>query len=146
LAGQPLLLREIPALSNTLSSKNHVREAEALDTVLALAIQSPEFGGLGFQPGQELNPQEEAKVLFLISAWLESINSADRSKQPLKMLDARPKGRRGMTVGEKIFAAHDIERKGEVKPGDMIRVDVDWIMASELTWSVSQLLYPGKNN
>jgi hypothetical protein len=121
-----------------------VREAEALDIVLALAIQYPDFGGLGFQPEQELNPCEEAKVLFLISAWLESINSADRSKQPLKMLDARPKGRRGMTVGEKTFSAHDIARKGEVKPGDMIRVDVDWIMASELTWSVSQFLHPGK--
>jgi hypothetical protein len=53
------------------------------------------------------------------------------------MLDVRPKERRGMTTSEKIFAAHDIERKGEVKPGDMIRVDVDWIMASELSWSVS---------
>ena len=42
-----------------------------------------------------------------------------------------------MTLSEKIFAAHDIERKGEVKPGDMIRVDVDWIIASELSWSVS---------
>lgn len=42
-----------------------------------------------------------------------------------------------MTLSEKIFAAHDIEQRGELKPGDMIRVDVDWIMASEISWSVS---------
>jgi len=76
-------------------------------------------------------------VLFLVSAWLESLNSEDRAKNPPKMLSSRPEGRRGMTLSEKIFAAHDIERRGELKPGDMVRVDVDWIMASELSWGVS---------
>lgn len=47
-----------------------------------------------------------------------------------------------MTLSEKIFAAHDIERRGELKPGDMIRVDVDWVMASELSWSVSDVCSP----
>jgi len=42
-----------------------------------------------------------------------------------------------MTLSEKILSAHDIERRGELKPGDMVRVDVDWIMASELSWAVS---------
>jgi hypothetical protein len=36
--------------------------------------------------------------------------------------DRREKGK---TVSEKILAAHDIERKGELKPGDKIRVHVD---------------------
>jgi hypothetical protein len=42
-----------------------------------------------------------------------------------------------MTLAEKVYAAHDIDQKGEVKPGDVIRVDVDWILASELSWKVS---------
>jgi hypothetical protein len=42
-----------------------------------------------------------------------------------------------MTLSEKIFAAHDVERRGVLKPGDMVRVDVDFVMASELSWGVS---------
>ena len=105
--------------------------------VHSLAVLGTDFGGLGFKANQNLSPKEEAQVLFLISAWLESLNSADRYKRPLKLLTARPKGRRGMTLSEKIFAAHDIERRGELKPGDMVRVAVDWVMASEISWSVS---------
>ena len=39
-----------------------------------------------------------------------------------------------MTLAEKIFAAHDVARRGEVRPGDVIRLDVDWVIASELSW------------
>lgn len=42
-----------------------------------------------------------------------------------------------MTLSEKIFAAHDVERRGVLKPGDVIRVDVDFVMASEISWAVS---------
>jgi hypothetical protein len=42
-----------------------------------------------------------------------------------------------MTLSEKIFAAHDVERRGVLKPGDMARVDVDFVIASELSWTVS---------
>ena len=42
-----------------------------------------------------------------------------------------------MTLSEKIFAAHDVERRGVLTPGDMVRVDVDFIMASEISWAVS---------
>lgn len=104
----------------------------------SLSTQSADFGGLGFKTDQELNLQEEGQVVFLVSAWLESLNSEDRAKKPLETLSARPKGRRGMTLSEKIFAAHDIESRGELKPGDLVRVDVDWIMASELSWGVSR--------
>ena len=36
-----------------------------------------------------------------------------------------------MTLSEKIFAIHDVAQKGYVKVGDLIRVDVDWVIASE---------------
>ena len=103
----------------------------------SLAILPTDFGGLGYTPETNIQAQEESEVLFLASAWLESLNSADRSKIPIEPLSSRPAGRRGMTLSEKIFAAHDIDRKGQVKPGDIVRVDVDWIIASELSWSVS---------
>jgi hypothetical protein len=112
-----------------------------LKDVYSFAVLDTDFGGLGFKVDQNLSPKEETQVLFLISAWLESLNSADRSKRLVKLLTARPEGRRSMTLSEKIFAAHDIERRGELKPGDMVRVDVDWVMASEISWSVSSFFY-----
>ncbi|KAI0477507.1 hypothetical protein GGR56DRAFT_637653 [Xylariaceae sp. FL0804] len=39
-----------------------------------------------------------------------------------------------MNVTEKILALHDVAGKGWVRPGEVIRVAVDWIMASELSW------------
>jgi len=98
---------------------------------------SPDFGGLGYSNGIPLDDQQEDEVLFLVSAWLEALNSADRSKSLPTPLTSRPAGRRGMTLSEKIFAAHDIEQNGFVTPGDVARVSVDWIMASELSWGVS---------
>lgn len=46
-----------------------------------------------------------------------------------------------MTLTEKIFAAHNVSRKGDVKPGDVIRVDIDWVLASELSWSAMAQTY-----
>jgi hypothetical protein len=60
-----------------------------------------------------------------------------------KLLISRPESQKGMTLSEKILVVNDVERRGEVKPGDMIRVNVDWIMASELFWSVGNLCIPG---
>jgi homoaconitase/3-isopropylmalate dehydratase large subunit len=41
-----------------------------------------------------------------------------------------------MTMAEKIFSMHDVSRRGFVRPGDIIQVEVDWILASEITWKV----------
>lgn len=113
----------------------------ALRDVIAHCLTSPDFGGLGFQLNLCLSSSETAEVLFLVGAYLESLNSTDRQKHPLQPLSSRPPGRRGMTLAEKIFAAHDVERRGQVKPGDVIRVDVDWVIASELSWSGMEKTY-----
>jgi hypothetical protein len=49
-----------------------------------------------------------------------------------------------MTLSEKIFAMHDLTNKGFVVPGELIRVHVDWVIASEASWAVSKNL-PGPN-
>jgi hypothetical protein len=99
---------------------------------------STNFGGLGYKTDIQLDQNQVSEVLFLTAAWLEALNSADRSKARVKHLPSRPEGRRPMTLSEKIFAAHDIDGKGEVKPGDVVRVNIDWIMASELSWKVGK--------
>lgn len=45
-----------------------------------------------------------------------------------------------MTLSEKIFAMHDMEQNGSVKPGELIRIHVDWVIASELSWGVCHLI------
>jgi hypothetical protein len=43
-----------------------------------------------------------------------------------------------MTLSEKIFAVHDVEHNEFVVPGDLIRIHVDWVIASEASWAVSE--------
>jgi hypothetical protein len=96
---------------------------------------------LGFSTTHQFIDLEIFEVLFFVSAYLEVLNYQDRNSSPAPALDQRPPGRRGMTLAEKIFAAHDISRRGEVKPGDTIRLDVDWVIASELSWAAMEKTY-----
>ncbi|KIW26158.1 uncharacterized protein PV07_09275 [Cladophialophora immunda] len=57
------------------------------------------------------------------------------------MLPIRPPGRKPMTMAEKILATHDTERRGEVQLGDTLRIDVDWVIASELSWKGMERTY-----
>ncbi|CAG9945173.1 unnamed protein product [Clonostachys rosea f. rosea IK726] len=131
----PNLLHQIRELSTSLDQHGQPREAEAFRDLVRHCLNSTDFGGLGLDLDQPLSRDETAQVIFLASAYVEALNSVDRSREPATPLPRRPTGRRGMTLAEKIFAAHDVERNGEVKPGDVIRVDVDWVIASELSWS-----------
>lgn len=137
ISGSDNLLQQLRSLAIMLRSSDYPVEAEALLEVYELATTPADFGGLGLaEHVQVISEPDVAEILFLVSAQLEALNSAERAKIPLKPLSSRPAGRRGMTLSEKILAAHDVDRKGEVRPGDIIRVDVDWIMASELSWRV----------
>ena len=135
------LLEALFEMKTSLEELERHREAEVLGDVYQHAINAVDFGGLALSPGQTLSESAENEVLFLLSAYLEGLNSADRQAAPVKPLQERPSGRRGMTVAEKILAAHDVERRGEVKPGDVIRVDIDWVIASELSWSGMEKTY-----
>lgn len=136
------ILGQLKAISQVLQAHGYPREATAVNDVLTLCEQPSELGGLGLDRNQSLAEYEEAEILFLLSAWLEALNSADRTKAKLEPLSFRPAGRRGMTLSEKIFAMHDVARKGSVKVGDLIRVDVDWVIASEASWAVGFCMSP----
>jgi hypothetical protein len=141
------LLQQLQHLSKTLNETNHSEEAAVLNEVFRLATTSTNLGGLGISTDGkdtvQLTSEVESEILFLVSAHLEALNSIARAKAPTKPLKSRPEGRRGMTIAEKIFAAHDIDRRGEVAPGDVIRTDVDWVLSSELSWGVSRTLFLG---
>lgn len=132
------LLRQIQQMSKTLHQEGYPREAGAFADVLSICTAPAQLGGLGLHPDQNnITAEQQSEILFLLSAWLESLNSADRARARPRPLACRPPGRRGMTLSEKIFAMHDIDQKGYVEPGQMIRVDVDWVIASEASWAVS---------
>ncbi|KAK1757919.1 hypothetical protein QBC47DRAFT_319632 [Echria macrotheca] len=135
------ILSQIRELSKLLLAEHHTREAEALDQVHQHCITSPQFGGLGLEATKELNDTETTEVLFFVSAYLDALNYQDRIAAPPPVLDKRPPSRRAMTLPEKILAAHDVARTGSVKPGDVIRLDVDWVMASELSWAGMEKTY-----
>ena len=127
------MLAGLESLADYLSTSKS-RESEALRYVYHHCITAPSFGGLGLSTTKVLSTENTQEVLFLVSAYLEALNYQDRVASKSEPLDYRPNGRRGMTLAEKIFAAHDVSQKGEVRPGDVIRLDVDWVMASELSW------------
>lgn len=134
------------ALGTALFSAAHNREAFTISEVYKICISHPDFGGLGIPENDAagsmgLTPTQESEIVFLTSAWLEALNSADRAKTPAKPLRSRPANRRGMTISEKILAQHDIDRRGSVKPGDMVRVDIDWVIASEASWKGMEETY-----
>ncbi|SPO07049.1 probable aconitase family protein [Cephalotrichum gorgonifer] len=131
----------IEEISRPLQTLGYTREAEALRNVIQICQTSSNHGGL--LPSESDGPAEVfgSEITFLVSAWLESLNSEDRAAHQIVPSPTRPANRRPMTLTEKIFAMHDIGRRGVVCPGETIRVSVDWIMASEASWSGMERTY-----
>jgi hypothetical protein len=136
------ILSQLKSLSDILQTNGHQREANAVNDVLVICEQPTDLGGLGLNDKSKiLTPEQGSEIVFLASAWLESLNSTDRTKFRPAPISTRPEGRRGMTLSEKIFALHDVNQTGSVSPGDLIRVDVDWVIASEASWKVGFSYY-----
>lgn len=131
------VLKALQRIARTLNAHGKKVTAEALEEVVHRCVTLEDFGGYGMDIETTLHPHQEADVTFLCSAYLEALKSVARAQSKPAPLKFRPTGRPGMTMTEKIFAMHDVSRKGYVQPGDIIQVDVDWVLASELSWAVS---------
>lgn len=135
-------------IGDALRDRSREREAETLQHVLELSGSDVELGGLGIGPALRSTPwplsaRNLDDVAFLVEAWLEALNSADNARPLPAPVTARDPARRPMTLSEKIFAHHAtrIPSPAGIKPGDFIRVLVDWVIASELSWVVSAPLH-----
>lgn len=147
LSSTPLTtLSSLDPLLETLNDTSHPKEAQILSEVTTLCLKSPDHGGLGLTSSDTLSPTQTQEVTFLISAWLEAQNSSDRAKPSLPPLTTRPSGRRPMTLTEKIFAQHDVQRRGFVAPGMTLSVSVDWILASDASWGGMERTYRSLNS
>ncbi|KIX06230.1 uncharacterized protein Z518_04205 [Rhinocladiella mackenziei CBS 650.93] len=123
--------------SDALKEAHKTAEGEALDHVREKVVDKKSFGGLGLVDATPATPAQYAEVLFLVDAWLEAINSKERAKSFLSYRSSPAEGTGPMTLAQKIFAQHVVgERPSRgVKAGDVVRVGVDWILASELSWT-----------
>ncbi|KAI1610291.1 aconitase family protein [Exophiala viscosa] len=121
---------------SALTEADKPAEAEALQQVYDKVVDSPSFGGLGLTEGAQASAHHEAEAVFLVEAWLNAITSRERARDYLSFLNAPAPGTRPMTLAEKIFAQHVLGEKSThgLKAGDVVRVGVDWILASELSW------------
>ncbi|KAE8363258.1 Aconitase/3-isopropylmalate dehydratase [Aspergillus caelatus] len=112
------LIKNLKIAQNILRDHGHFRESDALNDVLITCAQPPELGGLGLAEHADL--------------------TEDSLPAPLP---TRPEGRRGMTLSEKVFPLHDTGQRGSVAPSDLIRVDVDRVIASEASWAGMESTY-----
>ena len=113
--------------------------------MLELCLSETDVGGLGLgslsqSPLEEIGLEKLKDVTFLVEAWLQALNSVDDSRRLPDGMVKADCGRRPMTLSEKIFVHHatGAPSPAGIKPGDLIRVSVDWVIASELSWVVSK--------
>jgi hypothetical protein len=129
----------LSTLSSALSSASTRLEAETFEYVLTKCMDGKSLGSLSLNKDSISEESYRNNALFLIESWLEALNSVDRVKGGLLTLTTNSEKTKPMTLAEKIFAHHTLggcSVEG-IKPGDVVRVCIDWIIASELTWSVS---------
>ncbi|WYZ36326.1 hypothetical protein EsH8_XII_000076 [Colletotrichum jinshuiense] len=150
------LSRFLGSVENELRRREHVAEAETIAHVAQLCATDPELGGLGIiadavEWGPDSAPTETndgsttdkpvlQEVEFLVDAWLSAVTSREAASQQarpaLRKRRGTPSNAHPMTLTEKILAYHAFSlpsAKG-VKPGDVVRVSLDWVIASEVAW------------
>lgn len=134
-------------LSNELDASCQPADASTLRYVLDLCRTETERGGLGFLETRgidwPLSQMQLQDIRDLLESWLESLNSAESSRcLPAPLVKASTT--RPMTLAEKILAHHafSLPSADGLKTGDFVRISVDWIIASELSWVVGQCFSP----
>lgn len=133
------IIQTLENISAALRNQKLTSEADTLQIVLEKAKDKKEYGGLGLGDDVSLSDQDYEDVLFLVEAWLTSLASKQSCRNFLSTVPKRETATRPMTLAQKIFAQHvvgDIPLEG-LTAGDVARVGIDWILASELSWQVS---------
>lgn len=126
-------------ISSALRKILKTSEAETLNQVIEKVVDSKSFGGLGLAENTTAQTTDYDNVLDLTEAWLSSLNAQDKSRNIHSTVAVRSEKTRPMNLAQKIFAYHTIggcPTEG-LSTGDVIRVAVDWILTSELSWTVS---------
>lgn len=125
-------------ISKILQEASRKLEADCISQVLQICRTEEELGGLNIGSGSTPNDSQLEEIKFLLEAWLESLNSEENSKGLKAAISSAVEGCKPMNLTEKILAHHatSVPSSGGVTAGDLITITVDWIIASELSWTV----------
>lgn len=124
--------------ANLLRNADKLREANALDEVREKVGRGKSFGGLGLGAEDTPSPEQYIEIVFLTEAWMESVNSQDKSRSFLDVNYQAVNSSQPMTLAQKIFTQHALSMptgRKQLSVGDVCRVGIDWVIASELSWS-----------
>ncbi len=135
--------------SESLRKADKTAEAEAVDQVREKVVTEKSFGGLGLKESHVPDSEQYDEIKFLCEAWLEAVKSKENARSYLAFNESRPSGTKPMTLAQKIFTQHALgskEAKDGLAVGDVVRVGVDWIIASELSWYSMADMYEELNN
>lgn len=123
-----------------LDAQNKPRDAEALRRAKDQVLLPKDQGGLALELWKPLTTVARDSIMFWVEAWLRSLSSAEHAQQLRAPLLAKPSNttRRCMTLTEKILAHHVIDPVpvDGLRTGDVVRVVVDWVIASESSYFV----------
>lgn len=131
----------------SLNEASKEAEANALSVVLEKATDSPSHGGLGITASSHGTAAEYEDVLFLVSAHLTALHYADDSLTRTTVVTAHPETR-PMTLAQKVFAHHALSAVPitGLSTGSVVRVRLDWVLASELSWASMARTYKELGN
>ncbi|KAL3429899.1 aconitase iron-sulfur domain-containing protein [Aspergillus tetrazonus] len=130
----------ITHLCTALENIGRHAEASSLQHVLDLCRTATNRGGLAIisneSSGWPSGPTQLHSVQSLIEAWLEALNATESATQLPAPLPAKTPNTWPMTLAEKILVQHafSLPSPQGVKVGELMRVSVDWVIASELSW------------
>ncbi|KAG0328360.1 hypothetical protein BGZ99_005543 [Dissophora globulifera] len=115
-------------------------EAVAVEDAVRKVLDDSDHAGYEYRTrdlgGVRSTKEMGDKILEALEKELFGLNAAEHAPVFRPLVLSRPAGRRGMTISEKIIChnAIGLSPPGNVKPGDMVCVSVEWTLASELTW------------
>ncbi|KAK4497301.1 hypothetical protein PRZ48_011751 [Zasmidium cellare] len=142
----------ILAASHSLRNKGERRrlDADALDDLHDKIIASKSYGGLDISRQTIPTTEQYKEILFQTEAHLESVNSQTKSRDFLQVSNGAIQGARPMTLAQKVFTQHALSGIPSgthgLAVGDVIRAGVDWVLASELSWSSMAQTYEELND
>lgn len=131
----------LSAIATSLESNHKGAEATALTDVVERITAEKNFGGLGIplNPDFPVSEADYVDAAFIVDAMLLSLNAELSSRKYLPVFPSPSDAAGPMTLAQKIFAQHLVGTNptaGQLRAGTVIRVGLDWVLSSELSWQV----------
>ncbi|KAJ5782462.1 hypothetical protein N7457_004236 [Penicillium paradoxum] len=134
----------LSAIALTLQSNQHVAEATALHDAVERITADKNFGGLALRDDEHdlLSEIDYESAAFIVEGMLMSVSAEESSRCFLPLSGSVP-ATGPMTLAQKIFMQHLVGGNPaavQLRAGTVVRVGLDWVLSSELSWQVRMRL------